>query len=115
MIVLTYRGQVPVLGLGNIVASEEDHTESDSGEEPEEDGVTDDGLEAGHEGRGEEELQLVQGQGEAAPHTPGLRRKESLTVIINNDTDTISAKFPSHGRNLLRLIELSKLSRCKML
>ena len=115
MTVLTYRGQVPVLGLWNIVASEEDHTEGDSGEEPEEDGVTHDGLEAGHEGRGEEELQLVQGQGEAAPHTPGLRREreKSQCHIINDDT--ISAKFPSHGRNLLRLIELSKLSRCKML
>lgn len=84
MTVLTYRGQVPVLGLRNIVASEEDHTEGDSGEEPEEDGVTDDGLEAGHEGRGEDELQLVECQGKAAPHTPGLPREESEFLIMYN-------------------------------
>ena len=70
-----YRGQVPVLCLRDVVAGEEDHTESHRGEEPEEGGVTDDGLEAGHHGRGEDELQLVESQGEAAPHTPGLRRE----------------------------------------
>ena len=75
-VVDTYRCQVPVFGLWDIVASEEDHTEGHGGEEPEEDGVTHDGLEAGHEGRGEDEFQLVEGQGEAAPHTPGLRREE---------------------------------------
>ena len=69
-----YRGQVPVLGLRDIVTGEEDHAESHRGEEPEEGGVTDDGLEAGHDSRGEQELQLVQGQGEAAPYTPGLNR-----------------------------------------
>ena len=74
--ILFYRGQVPVLGLRDIVASEEDHTESHRSKEPEEGGVTDDGLEAGHHGGGEEELQLVEGQGETAPYTPGLRRGE---------------------------------------
>ena len=72
--ILFYRGQVPVLGLRDIVAGEEDHTESHRGKEPEEGGVTDDGLEAGHHGGGEEELQLVEGQGETAPYTPGLSR-----------------------------------------
>ena len=38
--------------------------------------MTDDGLEAGHQGFGEDELQVVQGEGEAAPHTPGLEERD---------------------------------------
>ena len=67
---MSYRGQLPVLRLWDVVAGEEDHAEGDSGEEPEEDGVTDDGLEAGHEGGGEDELQLVEAECEAAAAGP---------------------------------------------
>ena len=74
-----YRGQVPVLSLRDIVTSEEDHAESHRGEKPEEGGVTDDGLEAGHDGGGEDKLQLVKGEGKTAPYTPGLRRGEKMS------------------------------------
>ena len=98
---VSYRCEVSVLGLRDVVAGEEDHTEGNCGEEPEEGVVTHDGLEVGHERRGDHELQVVQAQGEAAPHTPGLQLWISVTI--------------SEKSKPLRQMELSGLLRCRML